>query len=111
VPSVRASVAQLGAESSIGHRRCHGARDRARVGTGGDRTFPIEEALLNLATQEPDLGEVVVEQMIENRQAAPDRSEPAPDAPGTVEAPAAASEDRGLLDGVTGLLGGRGGDR
>jgi hypothetical protein len=49
--------------------------------------------------------------MIENRQAAPDRSEPAPDAPGTVEAPAAASEDRGLLDGVTGLLGGRGGDR
>jgi phospholipid/cholesterol/gamma-HCH transport system substrate-binding protein len=77
----------------------------------GDDTIPIEEALLNLATRDPDLGEVVVEQMVENRQAEPDRPGPADEAPGAPEAPGAESEGHGLLDGVSGLLGGGGGDR
>jgi phospholipid/cholesterol/gamma-HCH transport system substrate-binding protein len=74
----------------------------------GDDTIPIEEALLDLATGEPELGDVVIERMIENR----DEPDDAPADPSTTPAPTEEDAGGGLVDGVTGLLGGgRGGDR
>ncbi len=70
---------------------------------------PIEEALLNLAVESPELGEVVVGQMLANRQ---ERDTAAPAGPGdggeTRESDAPAGGGGGLLDGLGGVLGGGG---
>ncbi|MEX1162977.1 MAG: MCE family protein [Nitriliruptor sp.] len=68
---------------------------------------PIEEALLNLATASPELGEVVIGEMLENQQDGSDApSDAGGPAPSDEDAP---SDDAGLLDGLGGLTGG--GDR
>lgn len=71
---------------------------------------PIEEALLNLATAQPALGDVVIDQMARNQEREDeDSTEPAP-APPPTPTPDTSDEDDegGLLDGLSRLLG-RGG--
>lgn len=74
---------------------------------------PIEEALLNLAASEPELGDVVIEQMIRNNTEPDDEPDGSEDVPtggeGTDAEPSDGTSD-GPLDAVTGLLG-DGGDR
>jgi phospholipid/cholesterol/gamma-HCH transport system substrate-binding protein len=69
----------------------------------GSDAIPIEEALLNLATAQPDLGDAVIDQMSEGSEA---EGEPAP-SPSPAPAPAEedTDDDSGLLDGIGGLLG------
>jgi phospholipid/cholesterol/gamma-HCH transport system substrate-binding protein len=65
---------------------------------------PIEEALLNLATEEPELGEAVIDQMERGTE-----DEPPDDEAGS-PSPPSDEEDGGALDGVDDLLD-DGGDR
>lgn len=65
---------------------------------------PIEEALLNLATEEPELGEAVIDQMERGTE-----DEPPDDEAGS-PSPPSDEEDGGALDGVGDLLD-DGGDR
>jgi phospholipid/cholesterol/gamma-HCH transport system substrate-binding protein len=66
---------------------------------------PIEEALVNLATEEPELGEVVIDQMTENAEAREQEREADTDAPAPSDGDGDGSSG-GLTDGVTDLLGG-----
>ncbi|WP_052667944.1 MCE family protein [Nitriliruptor alkaliphilus] len=69
--------------------------------------IPIEEALLNLAIAQPELGDAVIDRMAEDSEAERDPTSgpgPSPD-PAPAPAEEDSDDDRGLLDGLGGLLG------